>query len=65
MGSLNILHVFLSQLKTFALICLYSPDFAILVVLGNMTCLAFDIFLISHLLDVGDFPQNPVNVLVQ
>ena len=38
--------------KTFALICLYSLDLAILVVPQNMIYLSFGIFLISHLLDM-------------
>ena len=44
--------------KTFALISQYLLDFAIVAVLGNMTCLALEIFLISHLLYVGNFPQT-------
>ena len=44
--------------KTFALICLYSLDLAILVVPRNMTHLAFNIFPVSYLLDVKNFPQK-------
>ena len=52
------------SVKTFALIFLYSLDFAILVVLGNVTCLAFGIFLKIHL-DVGNFFKVHVNALFQ
>ena len=46
--------------RTFALVCLYSLDLAIMVVSGNMIYQAFGMFLISNLLHM----RNPCLCLV-
>ena len=61
----NILSISAHFNKTFCTNLAFLLHYVNLVVHGNMTCLAFHIFLISHLLHVGNLLKIHVNLLFQ